>query len=105
MPTVRLIASDLDGTLLRNDGTMSERTRDAIISAQDSGLVFAFVTARAPKYIESLGISCGVAGLAVCSNGAVLYDTSARAALQCSVLPYKTARQLVERLRNALPGL
>ena len=54
MAPIRLIASDLDGALLRSDGTVSPRTRDAIRAAEGRGLAFVFVTARPPRYVEGL---------------------------------------------------
>ena len=45
----RLIATDLDGTLVRRDGTISARTRSAVLAAQHAGSVFVMVTARPPR--------------------------------------------------------
>ena len=100
---MRLIASDLDGTLLRNDGTISSRTRDAIRAVERAGFAFAFVTARPPRCILSLADSAGLTGKAVCSNGAILYDIGGRAALHRAGLAPEIARELVETLRTAMP--
>ena len=105
MEPFRLIATDLDGTLLRSDGTVSPRTRDAIRAAEDAGLAFAFVTARPPRYIEDLADAAGVTGLAVCSNGAILYDIAAHRALHHERLAPQIARELADALRAALPDI
>jgi|WetSurMetagenome_2_1015567.scaffolds.fasta_scaffold28881_2 Cof subfamily protein (haloacid dehalogenase superfamily) len=105
MASIRLIASDLDGTLLRSDGTISRRTRDAIGAAEQAGFAFAFVTARPPRYVDSLAEAAGVSGLAVCSNGAILYDLGRRAVLHRVALAPEIARELVETLRAVLPEL
>ncbi len=105
MAPVRLIASDLDGTLLRSDGTISRRTRDAIGAAEDRGLAFAFVTARPPRYIESLAEAAGVTGMAVCSNGAILFDIGTHAHLHHERLAPELARELVAAVRAALPDI
>ena len=105
MEPFRLIASDLDGTLLRSDGTVSPRTRDAIRAAEDRGLVFAFVTARPPRYIESLAEAAGVTGLAVCSNGSILYDIANHLVLHHERLAPDIARELADALRAALPDI
>jgi len=105
MATVRLIATDLDGTLLRSDGTISPRTRDAIRAAEDAGLAFAFVTARPPRYIESLAQAGGVTGLAVCSNGSILYDIAASTILHHERLAPEIARELADALRAVLPEI
>ena len=54
MRSIRLIASDLDGTLLRSDGTVSARTREAIRAAQAGGVRVVFVTARPPRDVRHL---------------------------------------------------
>ncbi len=105
MAPVRLIASDLDGTLLRSDGTISARTRDAIRAAEDRGFAFAFVTARPPRYIDSLAEAAGVTGMAVCSNGAILYDIARRIVLHHERLAPELARELALAVREALPEI
>ena len=105
MGPIRLIASDLDGTLLRSDGTVSPRTRQAIAAAEARGYLFAFVTARPPRYIEHLAEAAGVTGLAVCSNGAILYDIGGRRALHHAWLNAEVARELTAALREAIPEI
>ena len=46
---LRLLATDLDGTIVRTDGSISTRTRDALSAAQDAGLLVVFVTGRPSK--------------------------------------------------------
>ena len=48
---MRLAAIDLDGTLLRSDGTISQRSRAAIRAVRDAGIVVVIVTARGPASI------------------------------------------------------
>ncbi|MCF8504377.1 MAG: HAD-IIB family hydrolase [Caulobacter sp.] len=74
MSRVRLIATDLDGTLLRNDGSISGRTRNAIADAQAAGLQVVFVTARPPRDVAAIASHLGITGMAVCSNGAIVHD-------------------------------
>lgn len=105
MALIRLIASDLDGTLLRNDGSISARTRDAIRAAKAAGIAFAFVTARPPRHILDLADAAGLTGLAVCSNGAILYDLGSSSVIHREALAPKTARELVQMLRVTLPEL
>ena len=53
--SVRLVASDLDGTLVRSDGTVSDRSRTALRRAAEAGLVVAFVTGRPPRWLHEIG--------------------------------------------------
>ncbi|WP_172633203.1 HAD family hydrolase [Streptomyces sp. 6-11-2] len=69
-----LIATDLDGTLLRGDHTVSERSLAALSGAAAAGARHLVVTGRpAPRVRELLDV-LGTTGLAVCGQGAQLYD-------------------------------
>lgn len=74
MNPVKLIATDLDGTLLTSTGTISERTCRAIQQSQRSGINIALVTARPPRSVRWIADRLKVSGIAICSNGAIIYD-------------------------------
>jgi Cof subfamily protein (haloacid dehalogenase superfamily) len=69
-----VIASDLDGTLLAPDGTLSERTRDALAAARADGTAVVAVTARTPYGVDMLPDLLPYLDGAVCANGAIVYD-------------------------------
>ncbi|MEV8565696.1 HAD family hydrolase [Streptomyces sp. NPDC051322] len=69
----RLVATDLDGTLLRGDGSVSERTRDALAAATAAGAAHIVVTGRAVPWTRHILDDLGYRGLAVCAQGAQLY--------------------------------
>ena len=50
----RMVATDLDGTLLRSDGTVSTRIRAALRAAADAGLLVVFVTGRPPRWLDEV---------------------------------------------------
>lgn len=100
-----LVATDLDSTLLRDDGTVSARTRRAIARAQESGIVVVLVTARSPRTLRPLARQVGVGGLAICCNGAIVYDLATDAIVQHAPLAAALAHQLVVALRAAMPGV
>ena len=102
---IRLIATDLDGTLLRDDGGISARTRRAIGNAQDAGLTVVFVTARPPRDVAAIAEHLGVTGIAVCSNGAIVQDLATRETHRHIRLCSELARDLVVELRLAEPGI
>ena len=68
---LRLIASDLDGTLLRNDLSVSPRTRRALDAARAAGIHVVPVTARQPIGVRRIAEGAGFGGWALCSNGAL----------------------------------
>ena len=69
----RLIATDLDGTLLRSDESVSRRTRDALAAATAAGAVHIVVTGRGARWTRHVLDDLGYDGLAVCAQGAQVY--------------------------------
>jgi Cof subfamily protein (haloacid dehalogenase superfamily) len=98
-------ALDLDGTLLRSDGTISARTRAVLREAEQSGITLLSVTARPPRRVQQIAEEVGLRGLAICSNGGVLYDVTARQLLREERLRLDVISALVQQLRAAAPGV
>ncbi|MEV6401214.1 HAD hydrolase family protein [Streptomyces sp. NPDC051907] len=105
MTLPRLIATDLDGTLLRRGGILSQRTLSALRAAVDAGAEVVFVTARPPRFVDRLTAATGLVGTAVCSNGALVYDVATRTVVETRALPVAAARQVADALSLAAPGL
>ena len=101
---VRLVATDLDGTLLRSDGTVSPYTR-AVLQRVAERLPIVLVTARPPRRAKLIANEVGVEGNVICCNGALVYDTLADAVVAHSPILAADARRLIESLRAALPGV
>jgi hypothetical protein len=101
--TVRLIATDLDGTIVRTDGTVSDRTRAALRAAEEAGLVVALVTGRPPRWMKDIVEATGHRGVAVCANGALVYDLHTEQVIREHPMDVAVARKLTEALRSALP--
>jgi HAD superfamily hydrolase (TIGR01484 family) len=70
----KLVATDLDGTLLRSDETISERTREALAAVTAAGAAHIVVTGRAVPWTRHILDDLGYEGLAVCGQGAQVYD-------------------------------
>lgn len=102
---VRLIASDLDGTLLRNDLSVSPRTRRALDAARAAGLYVVPVTARQPVGVRRIAESAGFDGWALCSNGALGIHLTTGEILFESVLGVAEQRALAQALVERIPGL
>ncbi|MET9557880.1 HAD family hydrolase [Streptomyces sp. NPDC006645] len=69
----KLVATDLDGTLLGEDHTVSARTRDALAAATAAGAAHIIVTGRAVPWTRGILDDLGYDGLAVCGQGAQVY--------------------------------
>lgn len=98
-----LIATDLDGTLLRSDGSLSDATRQVLAGVEEAGVPVVFVTGRPLRWMESLWEVVGAHGLAIVSNGAVLYDVAQQAVRRVDGLGPEPGLALVEVLRGVVP--
>jgi Cof subfamily protein (haloacid dehalogenase superfamily) len=101
----RLIATDLDGTLLRGDGTVSARTLAALAAARAAGLIDVLVSGRPPRTLRPVAERVGATGLAVCCNGAIVYDLAGAAIVHHATMPAEVAQALVAALLRAAPGV
>ena len=101
---IRLIATDLDGTLLRSDGTIGERTLQVFADARRSGITIVAATGRGPAALPDLG-SSGVIELAVCSNGAVLVDLATGEVLERNDLQGPDVEQIFADIRQHVPDV
>jgi HAD superfamily hydrolase (TIGR01484 family) len=70
----RLVASDLDGTLLTSDGLVSDRTRAAIDACRAAGIPVVGVTGRGPRLLDSVRAALGGTGIAVLAQGGYVVD-------------------------------
>jgi Cof subfamily protein (haloacid dehalogenase superfamily) len=102
---LRLAAIDLDGTLLRPDGSLSERSRAALGRARAAGIRVVLVTARGPRSVRLLGAELGLDGSAICSNGALTLDLVTGEVVRTQPLGAEIAARLVRELRLRLPGI
>ena len=103
-PPVRLIASDLDGTVPGHDFRFRERTVAALAAARDVGIRVVFVTGRPSRWLDPLREQIGDAGVVICSNGAVVYDPATDRVLEASVFGLEDALPVIEDITRALPG-
>ena len=103
--TVKLVATDLDGTLVRSDGSVSDRTRAALIALEVAGIRLVLVTGRPPRWMHDIAEQTGHRGVAICSNGAYVYDLHTERVLESRLLDAATGRAVVARLRGVMPGL
>ena len=104
MTAPRLVATDLDGTLVRSDGTISDRTRAVLAAVEARGVPVVFVTGRPLRWAEVVFEHVGDHGLAVVSNGAMLWDVAGDQPRLLREIDPQTVRRVVGELRAAVPG-
>ncbi len=102
---VRLAAIDLDGTLLRTDRTVSRRTRSALAAARDAGITIVVVTARSPRSARDIAADAGIGGIAICANGATVYDLDHDRIVRHEPLPAELAARIARGLRERVAGV
>ncbi|APE34548.1 haloacid dehalogenase [Nocardia mangyaensis] len=107
MTRIRMFATDLDGTLLRSDRTISPRTAAAMASARHAGVEVVWATARARHSVHELAQSCGFQGRAVCANGAVLLDLAdgTPAIIDTVSIEAELAGAAMTQIRDLIPGV
>ena len=101
---LKLVATDLDGTLLHTDGTVTDRTRDVLDALDEQGVTVVFVTGRPIRWMEELWHHVGDHGLAICSNGGIVYDVPGRAVIEARTIPRDVGLGVAELVRAAVPG-
>ena len=101
----RMAATDLDGTLIRTDGTVSRRTCEAMRAAEAAGIVLALVTGRPPRWMAPVAQATGHTGVAICANGALLYDLHTETVIGSRLLDAETQLRVVQALRSVVRGL
>lgn len=104
-PPPRLVATDLDGTIVRTDGTISARTIAAFARAEQAGARIAVVTGRPPRAMAEVAEAFGHRGVGICSNGALAYDMRTGEVTAGELIAPEQLAAAVRALRAAIPGI
>jgi HAD superfamily hydrolase (TIGR01484 family) len=99
----RLIVTDLDGTFLSPDGTVSEVNAEAVRAAQTAEIPVLFATGRPVRWLEVIADLPGGHPTVIASNGAVLYDQASRTVLRRICLSPQATLRAIEGIRAVLP--
>ena len=97
----KLICTDLDGTLLRADKTISRENIEAIEYFKSEGGYFTFITGRMPYFARDMYNEIKPNAPIGCINGGGIYDYKAEKYLHTVTLP-KTAMELVRAVDKSL---
>ena len=92
----RVLACDLDGTLLRDDKTISDETRDALERAAASGAIFLPSTGRTHRELPPAIKDLPFVKYALCCNGGAVYNYVENRYIYENVIPYETALEVLE---------
>ncbi|MFC3300890.1 HAD family hydrolase [Arthrobacter agilis] len=101
---MRLVASDMDGTVVGSDGRMSERTIRAFRACAEAGVDVVFVTGRPPRWLQPLREQLGHTGTVICSNGALTYDLEGDRVLDAQLLDPEHVYAARDIIRGLYPA-
>jgi HAD superfamily hydrolase (TIGR01484 family) len=100
-----LVATDLDGTIVRQDGMISERTVAAFTRVERAGARFVLVTGRPPRVMGAIAAAFGHQGTAICANGALAFDMAAGRIEALHLIEPDALQAAASALRAAVPGI
>jgi hypothetical protein len=101
----RLVATDLDGTLLSSDGVVTPRTRAALEACWDAGIPVVGVTGRGPRLLDSVHAALAGRGIAVLAQGGFVVDLELDEVLRTVGLPREQATAVIERIESVAGDL
>jgi Cof subfamily protein (haloacid dehalogenase superfamily) len=101
----RLIATDLDGTLLGRDQVISRRSAKVLAQAAAAGVVVVLVTGRPLRWLYPAYEELDAGYPTVCANGAVTYDPATDTVLESYPLAPDTLADVCTKLATAVPGI
>ncbi|MPV87583.1 HAD-IIB family hydrolase [Georgenia ruanii] len=100
----RLVATDIDGTILPHGGAVSARTRAALQNSVRQGVPVLLVTGRPPRWLPPVLEATGHRGPVICANGAVVLDGDSRVVTAHAIAP-EQVREVAGRLRARVPDV
>ncbi len=98
----KLIATDLDGTFLSPDESVSQLNSEAVLAAQEAGITVLFATGRPVRWLKVIRGLPGAHPTVIASNGAALYDAHADTILDRVCIRAQDALDAVERIRTVV---
>ncbi|MCW2683480.1 MAG: HAD-superfamily hydrolase, subfamily [Blastococcus sp.] len=94
----KLVATDLDGTLLNSLGEVTPRTRAALSACWDAGIPVVGVTGRGPRLLDSVHAALDGRGIAVLAQGGFVVDLERNEVLRTVGLPRDQAAAVIESI-------
>ncbi|WP_101652591.1 HAD family hydrolase [Brevibacterium ihuae] len=104
VPTgIRLVASDVDGTLLHDWQPIPAPTVEAIRSCLAAGVHFVPVTGRPIRWLAPIRASVPELGPVICANGSIVYDLAGGRVVSAHTVDAATLAEFVARVRRHMP--
>ena len=103
MSLPKLVATDIDGTLVDSSGRLSERTREVLHRLEERDVPVVFVTARPLRWMTELWPLVGQHAIGIVSNGAIVYDVAEGRIHELEGIEVEAGLALIAAIRAALP--
>lgn len=100
MEKIRLIAVDMDGTLLNHEGKLTERTIKAARAAMEKGAKFVLSSGRMPGALKAFAGELGVNAPCVCFNGGAAVDVFTGEVYYQTPVPLDLARDIAKEAES-----
>lgn len=92
----KLIAIDLDGTLLNSYGIVSEKNKQALIEANKKGAEIVIASGRSTNSVKNIANDLGICNYIICGNGSLIYDLQHEEIIYDKFIDKKKALQIIE---------
>lgn len=92
----KLIAIDLDGTLLNSYGQISEKNRNALNKAKEHNAEIIIASGRTTDSVRNIANDIGAKGYIICGNGSLIYDLQKEEIIYDKFIDKKKALQIIE---------
>ena len=92
----KLVAIDLDGTLLNSYGEVSEKNKEAIQKAKNKGAEIVIASGRPISSARSYAYEVGADNYIICGNGSVLYDMKNEQIIYDKFIERQKALQIIK---------
>ena len=92
----KLIAIDLDGTLLNSYGIVSEKNKQALIEANKKGAEIVIASGRSTNSVKNIANDLGICNYIICGNGSLIYDLQHEDIIYDKFIDKKKALQIIE---------
>ena len=96
---MKLVVSDLDGTLLDTKSQITDYTKAAVKKLVDNGIEFAIATGRGRASAVRLKKDIGLDIYLICNNGANIYDKKENSIFE-KIIDKKTSQEIIKLLRD-----
>ena len=92
----KLVAIDLDGTLLNSYGQVSEKNKQAIKNAQANGVEIVLASGRSTNSVKNIANEIGDCKYIICGNGSLIYDLQKEEIIYDKFIEKSKALQIIK---------